>query len=152
MKGLFPSAPTVEMIWEKYLKHLLYTIYDDNAETSIQDKASALVALKTVSSRAVKNCPYSVKLYIIKMQAIVAEVEIGNKVLEPDDLMEIVQEALESNFLPNNQAHLDVHLAACAIVKRRILHLVSKETSSKPYDQAERIDVGEFNKKRNKSN
>jgi RNA recognition motif-containing protein len=146
------ECPTVEMIWEKYLKHLLYTLYDDNAETSIQDKASALVALKTVSSRAVKNCPYSVKLYIIKMQAIVAEVEIGNKVLEPDDLMEIVQEALESNFLPNNQAHLDVHLAACAIVKRRILHLVSKETSSKPYDQAERIDVGEFNKKRNKSN
>lgn len=148
------ECPTVELVWEKYLKHLLYILYDDNGgdETSIQDRASTLVALKHVSSRAVKNCPYSVKLYTIKMQAIMAEVEIGKMVLEPDDLMAIVQEAIESKFLPNKQAHLDVHLEACAIVKRRILHLVSNETSSKPYDQAERIDVGESNKKRNKSN
>ena len=147
------ECPTVELIWEKYLKHLIYILYnDDSEENSIQDKASTLVTLKNVSSRAVKNCPYSVKLYTIKMQSIMAEVDIGKIVLEPDDLMAVVHEALESKFLPNNQAHLDVHLAACAIVKRRILHLVSNETSSKSYDEAERIDVGESNKKRNKSN
>eukprot|EP00554_Chaetoceros_debilis_P012371 CAMPEP_0194118592 /NCGR_PEP_ID=MMETSP0150-20130528/36205_1 /TAXON_ID=122233 /ORGANISM="Chaetoceros debilis, Strain MM31A-1" /LENGTH=923 /DNA_ID=CAMNT_0038810029 /DNA_START=54 /DNA_END=2822 /DNA_ORIENTATION=+ len=132
------ECPTVELVWEKYLKHLSYILHD--SETESADRIWALVKLKSVASRAVNNCPYSVNLFTKKLQAVMEEVEAGRKVLEPDDLMNIVTEAIEAGFLPDKNSELKMYLAACRIVKQRILDLVSQSTSSIAYDQPERID------------
>ncbi len=132
------ECPTVEMVWEKYAKHLTYVLHD--SETDLSARIQALVKLKNVSSRAVKNCPYSVKLFTMKMQVLSEEVEVGQKILEPDDLMNIVSEAVDGGFLPDKNSHLQVYMAACQIVKRRVLDLVSRATSPNAYDQPERLD------------
>ena len=142
------ECPTVEILWEKYTRHLTYVLHDDESTMTPAQRAEALIQLKNVSSRAVKNCPYSVKLFTMKMQVVLEEVEAGRKVLEPDDLMNIVEEAVKGEFLPDSNSHLQVYLSACRIVKRRIMDLVSKATSSMGYDESERLD--DSKKKRKK--
>jgi hypothetical protein len=133
------ECPTVEMLWEKYNRHLTYLLHDQESHPTPAQRASILVQLQNVSSRAVKNCPYSLKLFQMKLQAVVEEVEAGKKLLEPDDLMKIVNEAVEGKFLPDRNSHLEVHLAACRVVKRRIMSLISKSMSSMDYDEPERL-------------
>jgi len=155
------ECPTVEVLWVKYLKHLLYVLHNDSEDldsdatsTSMsraKQKAETLIQLQNVSARAVKNCPYSVQLFSVKMQGVLEEVQAGCKLLEPDDLMKIVNEATSGGFLPNQEAHLEIYLAACRIVKRRVMELVSKGTSSLDYDDTERLDTiagGGMKKKR----
>jgi len=146
------ECPTVEAIWIKYLKHILYVLHNDDPESSLSPhhRAKTLIQLQNVAARAVKNCPYSIQLVSVKMQGVIEEVQAGRKVLEPDDLMKIVSEATHCGFLPNQTAHLDIYLAACRIVKLRILDLVSKGTSSSSYDDSERLDTvaGGVKKKR----
>jgi RNA recognition motif-containing protein len=146
------ECPTVEAVWVKYLKHLRYVLHNDDSDSNLQPihRAETLIQFQNVASRAVKNCPYSIELVSVKMQGVIEEVQTGRKVLEPDDLMKIVSEATNGGFLLNRNAHLDVYLAACRIVKLRILDVVSKGTSSSSYDDSERLDtvVGGVKKKR----
>ncbi len=139
------ECPTVETIWEKYVYHLTYVLHDSEADSTV--RIQALVRLKSVSSRAVKNCPYSVKLFTMKMQILLEEVEAGQKILEPDDLMSIVTEAVDGGFLPDKSSHLQAYMAACRIVKRRVLDLVSRATSPNAYDQPERLDQSKKKRK-----
>lgn len=165
------ECPTVEIVWVKYLRHLLYVLHNDSEDfdsisvtgsdadadatstsmSKAKKRAETLIQLQNVSARAVKNCPYSVPLFSVKMQGVMEEVQAGRKVLEPDDLMKIVNEATSGGFLPNQEAHLDIYLAACRLVKRRVMELVSKGTSSLNYDDSERLDTiagGGMKKKR----
>lgn len=142
------ECPTVEMLWEKFVKHLMYIFHDEESSNTPARRADVLIQLQNITSRAVKNCPYSLKLFSMKMQVVAKEVEAGQKLLEPDDLMKIVSEAVDGKFLPDRKSHLDVHLSACRVVKRRILHLVSKATSSMSYDESERLDKESKKKRR----
>lgn len=142
------ECPTVEILWEKYIKHLTYVLHDDEASTTPAQRANILIQLQNVSSRAVKNCPYSLKLFTMKMQVVLEEVEAGRKLLEPDDLMKIVSEAIDGNFLPDRDSHLGVHMAACRVVKRRIMDVLSRATSSMKYDEPERLEKDSKKKRR----
>jgi len=139
------ESPTAETMWEKYTKHLLFMLHNNNASTSTSDQQQqssnfiqeTLAQLKNVTSRAVRNCPYSIKLFSIKMTAILEEVNAGTKILDPDELMDIVNEAIEGNFLPTPESHVEIYMNACNIVKQRILDLVSRATSNISFDETE---------------
>ncbi|GFH49600.1 hypothetical protein CTEN210_06075 [Chaetoceros tenuissimus] len=149
------ECPTVEVLWSKYLKHLSYILHENkqdstNGTSSVQQRAQFLTQYQDVSSRAVKNCPYSVYLFTVKMESTVEIAKAGIKVFNPDDVMQVVQEALDGGFLATKEQQLEIYLAACKIVKQRILELVSKGTSSMAYDEEERIEkeIGVGGKKR----
>ncbi len=141
------ECPTVEIMWEKYVKHLFYILHD------VPDKESMVVTqtlnhLKGVTSRAVRNCPYSVKLFKLKMEVIQEEVKTGRKVLEPDELINIVNEATEGKFLPTPESNVEIYIAAFGVVKQRILDVVSRATSSMEFDEAEQIDKNRGKKRK----
>ena len=133
------ECPTVELIWEKYIKHLFYIMHEVPIEKKAKMMKSHLNHLKAVTSRAVRNCPYSVKLFVLKMSVIREEVQAGTKVLEPDDLMDIAMESNNLNFLPTPKNYVEVYMAACSVVIQRILELVSKATSNMAYDDVENL-------------
>ena len=129
------ECPTVEIMWEKYIKHLFFILHG----TPDKDAASAVVVqtfnhVKNVTSRAVRNCPYSVKLFQSKMTVIQEEVKSGRKVLEPDELIAIAIEATEGKCLPSPESNVDVYMAAIKVVKQRILNIISFATSSMDFD------------------
>lgn len=139
------ECPTVEVLWSKYLKHLSYMLHENkedstNGKSSVQQRAHLLTQYQDVSSRAVKNCPYSVHLFTVKMESTVEVAKAGIKVFNPDDVMQVVKEAMDGGFLATKEQQLEIYLAACKIVKQRILELVSKGTSSMTYDEEERIE------------
>ena len=122
-------------MWEKYIKHLFFILHG----TPDKDAASAVVVqtfnhVKNVTSQAVRNCPYSVKLFQSKMTVIQEEVKSGRKVLEPDELIAIAIEATEGKFLPSPESNVDVYMAAIKVVKQRILNIISCATSSMDFD------------------
>mmetsp|Transcript_16409 Transcript_16409/g.31089 ORF Transcript_16409/g.31089 Transcript_16409/m.31089 type:complete len:903 (-) Transcript_16409:1558-4266(-) len=146
------ECPTVEILWIKFLQHLLYVLHDketwnDNGGSPDQDddtptkKAKLLIQLQNVAMRAVKNCPYSAQLFVFHMQVVLETARVGNGILEPDDIMTIVTQAVNGGFLPTQEAHLEVYLAACQVLQRWILELVSRGTSSFNYDDSERLDA-----------
>lgn len=157
------ECPTVEILWMKYLEHLFHVLHDkkmvhgggheendddDGNEEKLgpdnvshTKRAKLLVQLQNLASRAVKNCPYSTQLFVFNMQIVLETVRAGNHVLEPDDLMKIVTQAVNGGFLPSPEAHLEVYLSACQVLQRWILELVSRGTSSFNYDDAERLDT-----------
>mmetsp|Transcript_5733 Transcript_5733/g.8607 ORF Transcript_5733/g.8607 Transcript_5733/m.8607 type:complete len:1054 (+) Transcript_5733:225-3386(+) len=143
------ECPTVEIMWEKYIKHLFFILHD----TPDKKAASAVVAqtfnhVKNVTSRAVRNCPYSVKLFQSKMTVIQEEVKSGRKVLEPDELIAIVNEATEGKFLPSPESNVEVYMAAIRVVKQRILNIVSCATSSMDFDETEHIEKNRGKKRK----
>jgi hypothetical protein len=147
------ECPTVEILWIKYLEHLLHVLHDDrpligggNEEDSENLKtptktAKLLVQLQNVASRAVKNCPYSSRLFGYNMQIVLEMARAGKHVLEPDDLMKVVIQAINGGFLPTMEAHLEVYMEACQALQRWILELVSKGTSFLNYDDSERLNT-----------
>lgn len=133
------ECPTVEIIWEKYIKHLLYILHEASSKNDMNSVCIYLNLSKGVVARAVRNCPYSVKLFSLKMAVVQEEVQAGVKVLEPDDLMGIVTESIDLNFFPSPKNYAEIYLNACSVVKRRILYLVSKATSDMAFDEAESL-------------
>ena len=111
-----------------------------SGKSSVQQRAQLLTQYQDVSSRAVKNCPYSVHLFTVKIETTVEVAKAGIKVFNPDDVMQVVKEAMDGGFLATKEQQLEIYLAACKIVKQRILELVSKGTSSMAYDEEERIE------------
>lgn len=153
------ECPTVEILWIKYLEHLLRVLHgerpligggneEDNETKELGQilktptkTAKLLVQLQNVVSRAVKNCPYSSRLFGYNMQIVLEMARAGKHVLEPDDLMKVVMQAVNGGFLPTMEAHLEVYMEACQALQRWILELVSKGTSFLNYDDSERLDT-----------
>ena len=120
------ECPTVELIWEKYIKHLLYLIQQNDND---KNKQGMIIAqLKNVCQRAVRNCPYSVSLFKHKLQVLDLESET---VFDPDHAMEIVKEAITVGFLPDSRSQLEIYMSAIQLVKSRLLQLITKATTRK---------------------
>lgn len=147
------ECPTVENIWEKYLNHIFYVLHEvKEDEEQVMSIDQILSHAKSVASRAVRNCPYSVNLFRLKMSVIQEEVYAGKKVLDPDELSTIVNEAISWKFLPSPESNLKLHFAAMSVVKQRILQLVSKGTSTMNFDEVDQpIENCGKKRKRNES-
>eukprot|EP00559_Dactyliosolen_fragilissimus_P000777 CAMPEP_0184868488 /NCGR_PEP_ID=MMETSP0580-20130426/30596_1 /TAXON_ID=1118495 /ORGANISM="Dactyliosolen fragilissimus" /LENGTH=1112 /DNA_ID=CAMNT_0027369415 /DNA_START=252 /DNA_END=3590 /DNA_ORIENTATION=+ len=153
------ECPTVELIWEKYIRHLIYLLEElnrpsstpnDHTLSSKPSKQDVMSQLKHVCDRSVRNCPYSVNLFCLKMTALMKEVQYGLRMFEPDDLCDIVSEAIKAKFLPSREASLQLYMTANNFVKTRVLDLISAGTSSKSFDSIEKIDDCSNGKKKRK--
>eukprot|EP00978_Attheya_sp_CCMP212_P031181 scaffold117077_cov65-Attheya_sp.AAC.2 len=134
------ECPTVESVWMSYIKHLLSLMESPRFEgdtTAFGGETTYWNLFQDVCHRSVRNCPYSVQLWSAKLSSFDTLANLGQSVLDPDEqLMATVKEAIDSKFLPNPHCSLEVHMAAIAVVKRRILSLISKGTSlSQPSDK-----------------
>ena len=138
------ECPTVESLWVPYLEFLQkeWTRLKHEApqprtpQQREQEELSS--ALRSVSHRAIRNCPYSRPLFEIRMMTL-GLTSASN--LEPDDVVAVTTEATELGFLNGDrEALLHLRLVAVRVVKRRLLSLVSLGTATRDYDRDE--DMG----------
>lgn len=111
------ECPTVETIWLAYIRHLTYLTYSNPA---------LIGRLQSVMNRSIRNCPYSLQLYLQKLNLPSSLAERGLAILDPDDLQTIVKEALEPKFLTAKESCLSLQMEVVRIVRRRILFLLAK--------------------------
>lgn len=116
------ECPTVESLWLAYLKHITYLWNND------PEYAPPPQTFKTVSTRAVRNCPFSLAL---TQQQLLIPLLLANKdqsdyVLDPDELLQIVNKALDSKFLPSPANAFDLFVTAIRTIQRRMLFLLAK--------------------------
>ena len=112
------ECPTVEIIWASYLKYLSYCVAHGKPYQG---------RLQSVSVRAMRNCPYSLPLVQQKCKIAFILADCDQRVLDPDELMETVQTALATQFLPQPIQHLELYLTAIRTVKRRLLSILNKQ-------------------------
>ena len=118
------ECPTVESLWLSYITHLHYLMRSGAATSEIAQR------LQNVVNRAVRNCPYSIALYKQRLGAVQILAEAQMAIFDPDRLMKIVQDALDSKFVSDPTSCLDLYLSAIQAVKRRILVLLSSLDST----------------------
>lgn len=138
------ECPTVESLWVSYIRHMEYLVPRDR---------SVIPRLKRALERAVRNCPYSVLLYQqkLELQGLLADHDVS--VLDPEELQKVVQDAIDSKFIPSKEACLNLYMTATTVLRRRILNILAKETAHiaasnaarlsyddpEPFDPAKRI-------------
>lgn len=122
------ECPTVEKLWISYFYNI-----SNKASTAVgEDKYSLLTQLQSVTRRACRNCPYSYALAKKQLHALQLIAMYDASVLEPDQLLSTVQNAMSKGFLPPNPTvFLGLYLETIRIVKQRILQLLNKKTKSK---------------------
>jgi hypothetical protein len=139
-KHLVSECPTVETLSLSYLKFLRgeWSRLRERLEqsgvkqedmTQYQQKLEQLTAaLKSISHRSIRNCPYSSNLFELRMTTL-GLVSTSN--LEPDDITGVIQVATQLGFLnANREAMLSLMLVAITVVKRKLLSLISLGTTS----------------------
>lgn len=119
------ECPTVESLWISYIRHLTSSIEAQGSSSPY------LSLLKSVTSRSTKNCPYSVTLAKIRMDALcaLAEANPDAHIFDPDEVVAVVKEVVDLGFVTSREDQLDLYLSGINAVKRRIMGLVSKDTT-----------------------
>ena len=156
------ECPTVESLWMSYIRFLrsewmrIRRKHDPSSNEEIQTLSNAL---RTISHRAVRNCPYSKSLFEVRMTTLGL---ISDSNLEPDDITNVIQEATRLGFLNDNrEAMLSMRLVAVNVVKRKLLSLISLgttvllsngATNERDYDQDDELDFAASNRKKSKTN
>lgn len=160
------ECPTVESLWVSYIKFLRgeLTRIRGKEQLSNEEVQSLSNGLQSISQRAVRNCPYSSNLFELRMTTLGL---ISTSNLEPDDITAVIQEATQLGFLNTNQeAMLSMRLVAINVVKRKLLSLVSRGTTSlatngsgngvgangRDYDQDDDLEFSASNRKKSKAN
>lgn len=132
------ECPTVEKLWISYFYHI-----SNKAGAAAREEKNALLSrLHSVIQRACRNCPYSYTLVKKQLQLFQLVAAADESVLDPDQLLGTVQNALNKGFLPPSPTiFLGLYLETIRIVKQRILHLLTKKTKSKKvgYDDSEEL-------------
>jgi hypothetical protein len=154
------ECPTVEHLWTSFINFLWgeWTHFrnqtkgqnqNDDSPLDQQQNQELLSTLQSASYRAIRNCPYSMSLFEIRMTTL-GLISASN--LDPDVIQAVVQEASDLGFLTSNrEAMLYLRLVAIRVVKRRLLSLVSLVTTKnadacgKDYDDCEGIDANYTN-------
>ena len=117
------DCPTVEGLWLAYLKHLTWLW--NNAP----DQAPSPQAFKDVTTRAVRNCPFSLSLAQQQIHVTLLLVNQNGDsefVMDPEELLQLITKALDSKFLPNPSHTFDLFTTAIRVIQRRILFLLAK--------------------------
>lgn len=121
------ECPTVESIWLAYLKCLSWLILKGNR----RELASTL---QSVSSRAVRNCPYSLALAQFRIGSCLTLAIAGHSVLDPDELVQMVDEIIQAKFLTATIQHLQLYMTSIQTVKRRILFVLAPNAYDEPIE------------------
>ncbi|GAX26588.1 hypothetical protein FisN_21Lh053 [Fistulifera solaris] len=137
------ECPTVEKLWISYS----YNISNKVNSVVGEPQYSLLTQLQRLIQRACRNCPYSYELAKKQLHALQLSATCRVSVLEPDQLLSTVQNALSKGFLPSNPTvFLGLYLETIRIVKQRILELLTKKTNSKKvaFDDPEELSKGQL--------
>ena len=113
------ECPTVESLWLSYLRALSYVVTHGHASLTSR--------LLSASSRAVRNCPYSLKLAQQRLVSEYTVAQVSNTPLDCTNMVKIVQDTLDLGFLPNPAQFLDLYLTIPRLVRRRILSLLDPQ-------------------------
>jgi hypothetical protein len=136
------ECPTVEKLWISYY----YNISNKASSAVGEQQYSLLTQLQSMIQRACRNCPYSYELVKKHLHALQLISTCGVSVLEPDQLLSTVQNALSKGFLPPSPTiFLGLYLETIRIVKQRILELLANKTKSKKvaFDDPEELSNGQ---------
>jgi RNA recognition motif-containing protein len=151
------ECPTVESVWISYMNFLRaeWTLYRKNDVVSIDRGDELSNTLRSVSHRAVRNCPYSCTLFEIRMTTL----GLISQKREPDDITAVMKEATDLGFLNNNrETLLHLRLVAILVVTRWLFSLVSMNTTvlltststrRKDYDEDEDISIVTLGNRKN---
>lgn len=124
------ECPTVESLWVNYIVDLTRS-------------PEGLGSLKSVTARAVRNCPYSIALAQHQLYATEKLATNQRAIVDPDELFQVAKDCLDRKFLPTDTAPLALFLSVTKVIKRRILWLIAQETETRKskkdlaYDDAE---------------
>jgi RNA recognition motif-containing protein len=116
------ECPAVESIWLSYIRHLNYLMLDDKSHAP---------RLQSAVTRAVRNCPYSLVLFQQRLNAVLLLADAGQAIMDPDEIMKIVQQALDAKFIIAPAACLELYMTAIQLLRRRILSLLASTTTTK---------------------
>lgn len=99
--------------------------------------------LLSVVQRATRNCPGS--LPIVEQHLLVhwTLAKVGYTILDPDVLLNVSEQALDTGFLPAEWQLLKVYLTAIRLVKQRVLMLLTPRLSSRQLANAIEYDDAE---------
>mmetsp|Transcript_9077 Transcript_9077/g.21576 ORF Transcript_9077/g.21576 Transcript_9077/m.21576 type:complete len:879 (-) Transcript_9077:974-3610(-) len=131
------ECPTVESIWLAYISHMFRLAKEDK---------TILPRVKAVADRSVRNCPYSLSLFQRKLQII--QLMAANKmaIMDPDEVMKTISDALSAKFLTSKESCLELYLTGVRILRRHILVSLAQasQTANESkdtifYDKAEPI-------------
>ena len=155
------ECPAIETIWVSYIHFLRGEWIRIRAEKkqqnvdSQQQEQALSSALLTTSQRSIRNCPYSLTLFELRMTTL-GLVSLSN--LDPDDISSVIQEVSQLGFLNHNrEAMLYLRLVAITVVKRKLLSLISLGSTAvsgnmgKDYDHVEDMNSVASNNRKNKS-
>ncbi|CAB9505360.1 expressed unknown protein [Seminavis robusta] len=118
------ECPTVESLWLAYLKHLTWLWVNDPSH------APSPMAFKAVANRAIRNCPFSLAVAQQQLHVCLLLSNSNSKdhdalLLDPDELLQMVNKALNTKFLPLPAQALDLFVTAIRVMQRRILTLMA---------------------------
>jgi RNA recognition motif-containing protein len=116
------ECPAVETIWLSYIRHLNYLMLDDKSHAP---------RLQSAVTRAVRNCPYSLVLFQQRLNAVLLLADAGQAIMDPDEIMKIVQQALDAKFIIAPAACLELYMTAVQLLRRRILSLLASTATTK---------------------
>lgn len=127
------ECPTAESLWVSYIHHLKHLVEQGD---------DMIPRLKNVVDRAVRNCPYSLLLFQHKLKLLLLMVSRSKSVMDPDDVVNIVKEALGAKFIVAKEALLELHMTAIQVLRQHILSLLASSLKSSngkclPFDAAE---------------
>jgi len=152
------ECPTVESLWVSYLQCMFRLVDQDRQAAGCiplgQSRHASL--LKSACARSVRNCPYSARLFCMKMKSLAILAQVGATVFDPDEIMAVATEAVNDGFMASPEAQLEVHLNALRHVQRRIMALSCtsspEEGGAQPraYDASEPMDKSTKKKRRNR--
>jgi hypothetical protein len=140
------ECPTVELLWVHYIELLQQLINSSEEIGSQEDKEGAgaetrqeqrrqrlLTTLDTVLTRAVRNCPYSLRLATLRITSQLLLAHHGAAVVDPETLLSQANASLRSGFLTSSSGDAvvmvrtisDLFHSVLWVVKQRILSLLA---------------------------
>jgi hypothetical protein len=137
------ECPTVEHIWIAYANAL-----SRQSRASVEKqprRASIDFSPVSVVSRGVRSCPYSVRLFCLKMQCMADQFTEGNESFDGEKIANVAKEACDLKLLPSGVSdQLIVWQEAFRSIRRYFMHSVTKNGTQRydGYDGKHTSDSG----------
>ena len=134
------ECPTIEHVWSDYCLALERQIIETSSQsdasltTSTTTTRSLLVRLESVLSRAVRHCPYSMRLAQRKLTTTLLLAHHQHSVLDPESLLEQADQMLATKFLVSSSSPgmsetsvtLELYQTIVQVIKQRILAVLAQ--------------------------
>ena len=138
-------CPTVDHIWIAYI----HSVSRHRSQKQLSKGPNVDVNAMSLVNRAVRNCPYSLKLFYLKMHLVATSSTSDGSTthgFNSDSIVSIAKEACDGGFLQDVEQYLSVWLEACRVVRRALMSAVQGKLRYDEYDAPSTKENGD-NKK-----